>query len=232
MARRQLSPFGTLWERHILLYSEVFSEALQELSESASISGDEDAISELLCSTLNRVCFNFGKSRNLELQTPYWEAPIQPVIEDELKGGKIKYRPDFTCRCINSWAASPEKREISLHVECKRLGYPTSATWILNENYVKKGIQRFDSKIHEYGKRAYSGMMIGYIIGMTPQDIESEVNDYQKKHAPEYTEIKFFFDTTTLFKTRQDIKRKNVMPARFELIHLWVDLRNCYKNLE
>ena len=28
------------------------------------------------------------------------------------------------------------------------------------------------------------------------------------------------------------IKRKNVMPARFELIHLWVDLRNCYKSLE
>jgi hypothetical protein len=97
---------------------------------------------------------------------------------------------------------------------------------------VKNGIKRFDSKIHEYGKRAYSGMMIGYIIGMTPEEIESEVNDYQKKHVPEYRDIKFFFDTTTLFKTRQDIKRKNVMPTRFELNHLWVDLRNCYKNLE
>ena len=232
MARRPLSPFETLWKRHILLYSEVFSEALQELSESASISGDEDAISEILCSTLNRVCFNFGKSRNLELQTPYWDAPIQPATEDELKGGKIKKRPDFTCKCINRWAASPKKREISLHVECKLLGNSTSATWILNENYVKNGIKRFDSGIHEYGKRAGSGMMIGYIISMTPEEIESEVNDYQKKHAPEYTEIKFFFDATTLFKTIQDIKRKNVMPTRFELIHLWVDLRNCYKNLE
>jgi hypothetical protein len=97
---------------------------------------------------------------------------------------------------------------------------------------VKNGIQRFDSKIHEYGKRANSGMMIGYIIGMTPQQIESEVSDYQKKHAPKYKKIKFFFDTTSLFKTIQDIKRKNVMPARFELIHLWADLRNCYKNFE
>jgi hypothetical protein len=232
MARRPLSPFVTLWNRHILLNVEVFSTALQELSESASISGDEDAISEILCPILNRVCFNFGKSRNLELQTPYWEAPIQPVTGDELKGGKIKKRPDFTCKCINPWAASPEKYEISLHIECKLLGNPTSATWILNKNYVKNGIKRFDSKIHEYGKRADSGMMIGYIIGMTPQEIESEVNDYQKKHAPEYMEIKFFFDTTSLFKTIQDIKRKNVMPARFELIHLWADLRNCYKNFE
>jgi hypothetical protein len=112
------------------------------------------------------------------------------------------------------------------------LGNPTSARWILNKNYVKNGIKRFDSKIHEYGKRADSGMMIGYIIGMTPEEIESEVNDYQKIHASEYTDIKFFFDTTTLFKTRQDIKRKNVLPARFELIHLWVDLRNCYKNFK
>ncbi len=232
MARRPLSHFIALWNRHILLYSEVFSAALQELSESASISGDEDAISEILCSILNRVCFNFGKSRNQELQTPYWEAPIQPVSEEGLKGGKIKKRPDFTCKCINPWATSPEKYEISLHVECKRLGYPTSSTWILNKNYVKNGIKRFDSKIHEYGKRAGSGMMIGYIIGMTPQEIESEVNDYQKKHASEYTDIRFLFDTTTLFNTRQDIKRKNVMPARFELIHLWVDLRNCYKNFE
>jgi len=232
MARRPLSPFTTLWNRHILLYSEVFSTALQELSELASISGDEDAISEILCPILNRVCFNFGRSRNQELQTPYWEAPIQPVTGDELKGGKIKKRPDFSCKCINPWAASPEKYEISLHVECKRLGYPTSATWILNENYVKNGIKRFDSKIHKYGKRADSGIMIGYIISMMPQEIISEVNDYQKKHEPEYPEIKFFFNTTTLFNTIQDIKRKNVMPARFKLIHLWVDLRNCYKNLK
>ena len=232
MARRPLSSFITLWNRHILLYSEVFATALRELTKSASVSGDEDAISEILCSILNRVCFKLGKSRNQELQTPYWETPIQPVTGDELKGGKIKKRPDFTCKFINPWAASPEKYEISLHIECKLLGNPTSATWILNKNYVKNGIKRFDSKIHEYGKRADSGMMIGYIIGMTPQEIESEVNDYQKKHASEYTDIKFFFDTTTLFKTRQDIKRKNVMPARFELIHLWVDLRNCYKNFK
>ena len=230
MARRQLSSFETLWERHTLLYSEVFAEALQALSESGSISGDEDTISEMLCPILNRVCFNFGKSRNLELPTPYWEAPIQPAIGDELKGGKIRNRPDFVCKCINRWAAFPEEREISLHVECKRLGRPTSATWILNRNYVKNGIKRFDSKIHEYGKRAYSGMMIGYIISMTPEGIESDVNDYQKKHAPKYPEIRFVFDTATLFKTRQNIKRKHVLPARFELIHFWVDLRSCYQH--
>jgi len=230
MARRPLSPFVTLWNRHVQLYSEVFSAALRELSESSSISGDEDAISEILCSILSRVCFELGRSRNQDLQTPYWEAPIQPVKGDELKGGKIRKRPDFTCKCINPWAASHEKYEVALHVECKLLGYPTSAKWILNENYVKNGIKRFDSKIHEYGKRADAGMMIGYIISMTPVEIESEVNDYQKRHSPECAQIRFLFDTMPPFETRQAIKRRNIMPSRFELIHFWVDLRSCYKN--
>ncbi len=198
MARRALSSFVTLWKRHELLYSEVFSAALMELVEMDSVSGDEDSISEILSLTLNRVCFNFGKSRNQEVQTPYWEGPVPPVTEGELKGGKIKKRPDFTCRCLNPWANSPEEHEISLHVECKRLGHPTSATWNLNENYVKNGIKRFDSKTHEYGKRAYSGMMIGYIISMTPKKIEAEVNDYQKKHLPDNKIFKFTFDAEPL----------------------------------
>ena len=230
MARRPLSPFTILWARHVVNYSEIFSGALQELSESATLSGDEDAISEKLCPFLSKACFNFRKTKNLELQTPYWESPIQPVNQEELKGGKKRRRPDFTCRLINKWANSYEESEISLHIECKLLGNPTSATWILNENYVKNGIKRFDSETHEYGKRANSGIMIGYIISMTPEQIENEVNFYQKTHIPENSKIKFSFDTKPLFKSNQNIKRKNVIPTPFELIHLWIDLREKYKN--
>ena len=229
MARRPLSSFVTLWNRYKLLYSDVFSAALRELAKTDSLSGDEDTINEILTLILNRTCFKFGKSRNQEVQTPYWEAPIQPVTGDELKGGKTIKRPDFTCKCLNPLAGAPENHEISLHVECKLLGNPTSSTWILNENYVKNGIKRFDSKTHEYGKRADSGMMIGYIISMAPKKIEDEVNDYQKKHLPDNKKIMFSFDSTPLFQTRQDIKRKNVKPFQFELIHFWIDLRTCYQ---
>ncbi len=229
MARRALSSFIMLWDRHKQIYSDVFSASLQELVGRESLSGDEDAISEILSLVLNQICFEFSKSQNQEVHTPFWEGPVPPVTADELKGGKIKKRPDFTCRCLNPWANSPEEHEISLHVECKRLGHPTSATWNLNENYVKNGIKRFDSKTHEYGKRAYSGMMIGYIISMTPKKIEAEVNDYQKKHLPDNKKFNFTFDAEPLFQTRQDIKRKNVKPDQFELIHFWVDLRNCYR---
>jgi hypothetical protein len=228
MARRTLSTFTPLWDRHKRLYSEVFSTALLELSEMDSVSGDEDAISERLYLSLNNVCFAIGKSRNQDVQTPNWENPIPPVAINELKGGKSSKRPDFTCKCLNPWAESSENHEISLHVECKRLGEKTSSTWILNENYVKNGVKRFDSKTHQYGKRARSGIMIGYIISMSPKTIEAEVNSYQKNHLPDNSNINFEFNSSLIFKTSQKIKRKNVQPIQFDLIHLWIDLRGCY----
>lgn len=226
MARRELPAFSILWNKHKQLYMEVFSKALRELSERDFVCGDEDAISETLSLILNEICFLIRKSRDQEVQTPYWEAPIQPVSEQELKGGKVRNRPDFTCKCSNPWANSLEEYEIPLHVECKRLGKPTSASWNLNKNYVENGIKRFDCCTHEYGKRASSGMMIGYIIGMTPVELEKEVNRYQRKLLPYCPDIGFTFDIKTLFQTHQQIQRRNIEPVQFELIHLWVDLRN------
>lgn len=226
MARLVLPSFIFLWNKHVKLYLKVFSRALKEMVEGKSVSGDEDAISERLILILNDVCFALYCSGNREVQTPLWEASIQPVTADELKGGKSRKRPDFTCKFVNPLADSPEEREILFHVECKRLGSPTSPSWILNKNYVKNGIKRFDCKTHEYGKRAPSGMMIGYIISMTPKEIETEVNGYQKKYVPGYTDITFISDTAPLFRAHQEIERKNLFPVQFELIHLWVDLRN------
>ena len=222
MARRSLPSFAILWQRHEGLYLEVFSIALLELSRKNCVSGDEDAISERLCPRLNQACFELAKCRNIDIRTPVWEGPIQPVTEEELKGGKIRKRPDFTCRCSNPFAVSSDEHEIPLHVECKCLGNPTSASWNLNENYIKNGIKRFDSGTHEYGKRASSGIMIGYIISMKPKDILQEVNAHQKKLLPDYPNITFDFNSTPLFQIRQKIKRKYVLPKLFELIHLWI----------
>ncbi len=223
MARRSLPPFARLWKRHERLYLEVFSIALFELSQ-ADIAGDEDAISERLCLCVNRACFELAKLRNIDVRTPTWEGPVQPVLEDELKGGKIRKRPDFTCKCSNPLAVSVDEHEILFHVECKCLGYPTSPSWNLNENYVKNGIIRFDSGTHEYGKRASSGMMIGYIISMEPHDILTEVNEHQRKILPDYPDIAFDFTSTPPFQTRQQLKRRHLLPKEFELAHLWIIL--------
>jgi hypothetical protein len=63
---------------------------------------------------------------------------------------------------------------------------------------------------------------------MTPEEIETEVNGYQKKHLPNYPDITFTFDERTPFQTYQQIQRRSVEPAQFELIHLWADLRYKY----
>ncbi len=230
MARRILASPGTYWKIFIQKHLEIFSISLRKLANTEFVSGDEDAISERLILVLRQVCFELNqKNKNMELRVPTWEAPIQPTTEAEMTGGKRRKRPDFTCSYFNGHANSPEQQDVPLHVECKRLGSPTSSSWNLNENYVKKGIKRFDCTMFNYGKRASAGMMIGYIISMTPEDIGTDVNAYQRKHFPEYPEIEFAFDKKAVFKARQQIQRRAVEPLHFELLHLWADLRGKYQ---
>jgi len=229
MARRSLPEFAILWQRHESLYLMVFSTALLELAGKEKISGDEDAISEMLCPILNSVCFNIAHSRNIEIRTPCWEPPILPVSNDELKGGKIRKRPDFTCKCYNSYANSAEEHEIPFHVECKRIGCPTSSSWILNKNYVCNGIKRFDSPEHEYGKRAPSGLMVGYLISMDPENILKEINGFQTKECPKNKAIASDFIQKHVNSTSQFLQRVNVKPKDFKLTHMWVDFRHNYQ---
>lgn len=199
------------------------------MADARRLSGDEDAVSEKLCPILRSVCFNVARSQNREIRTPSWEPPIPPVTEDELKGGKIRKRPDFTCSCYNSFAGSAEEHEIPFHVECKLLGSLTSPSWILNRNYVNYGIKRFDSTEHEYGKRAPSGLMIGYMINMEPQSIVREINDCQTIECPHNPPISFNFTQEHVHSTCQQLQRKNVNPQYFKLTHLWADLRQNYQ---
>lgn len=225
MARRTLRTSSELWEQHETLYVYIFSIALTRLAQKNCLSDDEDKISEQLCPILNDVCFEESKKQDCEIHTPDWEKPIQPIQNNELKGGKKRKRPDFTCKCYNPFATCSEDYEISLHIECKLLGNPTSKSWILNKKYVTNDIKRFDSKNHEYGKRASSGMMIGYIISMEPEKIADEVNKNIEKHIPDHRVLSFRFVNPPVFKENQQLNRKNVKPTSFRLIHLWVDLR-------
>ncbi len=226
MAKHTLPLAYDLWKRHETLYVDVFFIALARLAKKKRPLSDEDAISEQLCPVLTRVCFEEGQKRGCEIRTPDWEKPIQPVTDNELKGGKVRKRPDFTCKCYNPFAPCAEELEIAFHVECKLLGNPTSKTWKIKKNYVTKGIKRFDCRVHEYGKRASSGLMIGYIINMEPKQIVIEVNKFQQKHLPYNPALSFQFVNPPVFKENQNLNRKNVNPESFRLIHLWVDLRS------
>lgn len=222
MARRSLPAFATLWQRHETIYCEVFSMSLHELA-SEPVAGDENAISKKLCPILTSVCFALSRSRNIEVRTPTWEGPIQPVLEHEVE--TEPKRPDFTCKLCNPYATSKEDHEISLHVECKCLGFPTSPSWILNKNYVLRGMKRFDCNTHKYGKRASSGIMIGYIVNMKPIEILKEVNHYRQKHLYYFPDVSIVFDKAKVFQNKHNVKRKYIKPKEFDLTHIWVDLR-------
>jgi hypothetical protein len=225
MARRSLPSPSELWKRHEILYTHIFSKALTVLATKHCVLDDEDQISEQLCPILNTVCFEEGQKRTCEIRNPEWEKPIQPVNDKELKGGKKRKRPDFTCEWYDPFPRCAEERAIALHIECKRLGEPTSKGYKLNENYSTKGIKRFDSYTHEYGKRASSGLMLGYIVSMKAERIVDEVNAFQQKHLPQNPPLSFQFDTPPVFKEHQHLTRRNIAPKKFTLIHLWVDLK-------
>jgi hypothetical protein len=226
MARQSIPSSPMLWQRHETLYVGLFYAALQKLSEKKFGTSNEDMISERLCPIFHTLCYEESRRQQCEIHPPCWEKPIQPVNKNELKGGKKRKRPDFTCTLYDYSASCADEFAISFHVECKRLGVPSSSRWILNENYVTEGIKRFDCSSHEYGKRAASGMMIGYIISMSHEKIQDEVNTHQTLHCPDNPRIAFLFDNKSVQRCHQDLKRKNVKPDEFKLIHLWVDLRS------
>ncbi len=227
MARRKIT-FAKLWSQHESLYRHIFVEALVRLAAELRILGDENDVSKHLATILVAVCQKNAKARNEEIRTPLYELPQQPVNIDETQEDFIRKKPDFTCNRINLQAKSLPEYEIPFHVECKLLGKPTSSTWILNRNYVTNGIARFDLQSHKYGNWASSGLMIGYIVSMTPGEIQTQVNSHIEKKLPGVPRLEFKLSGVPL-RSKHRFERKHVTPTPFTLFHLWVDLRSNYR---
>lgn len=216
--KRTIGCFTQLWQRHESLYRSIFVDALNLLEVTDEQRKDEDAISEALCLKLLNVC-RLNKSKPMP---PQWEGAISPATVGEFKGGKSRNRPDFTCNLVNSFAQSDDMYKISLHVECKRLGAKIGS-WDLKKNYVDYGVNRFDCLKHEYGKRALSGMMIGYIINEDKNVILSVVNGHLSSAV--FPAIAFAF-ATKVELCDVILRRKTLEPKDFRLVHIWADLRS------
>ncbi len=205
-----------LWKRHEGVYQNLFIQALNLLEVSDMQREHEDAISEELSLNLLFVFFD----KNYYLNLPVWEGPIPPITNKQLKGGSKGKRPDFSCTIVNPFASSPEDYDISLHIECKRLGIKRGS-WNLNKNYVMNGVQRFDSSDHRYGQNASSGFMIGYIISSKRVIILNDVNNHLKQQFP----LLCFDFSSKVEICSFELARRNVTPCNFKLTHIWADLR-------
>ena len=227
MARKLLTPSKRrLWSQHVALYRAVFFESLRVLALSPSLPNDEDKISAELLVICTDLCVKLSKGNNIEVPAPLFQLPCQDVQKVKAVGFKAAKRPDFTCPKFDHSSG----RYIFLAIEVKLLGIPTSPSWILNKNYVNHGIQRFDCATHEYGKNAPSGIMLGYIVSMSPPEVLREVNQTLSGMATPPPKLDFTFEGF-VFESEQLLIRSNVRPQSFTLSHIWTDLRQCTNKL-
>lgn len=210
-----------LWEKHEKLYKSIFIASLKSLAKKGCSKGMENSISEQMCPIIQKECFKRHQMHHMEIAKPIWEGPISPVTDEDLLQRDFNKRPDFTCNVNNAFPESYEDLYIPFHIECKLLGEPNSPGWNFNKNYVINGINRFDSHKHSYGKRANSGMMIGYIFDMEPQKIFEEVSCHSDHELN--SSVLVFHERVS--ESEQFLDRKHIVPKNFKLIHAWVDLR-------
>ena len=224
-----IPPPEQLWARHEERILEVFLVALEMLRKRSHLPKRENGINFRLYFLVRQANHQLRAiGRGLE-HIPVWEAQSQPVSEDEEDKSRLNKKPDFQWQMVDDLETDPEKAYKHYTIECKRLGNPSSNTWVLNENYVTNGILRYVKKEFGYGKFTPSGAMIGYIQSMKPLQILVEVNGFARRQS--IADIKaplFGWNKDGVSRLEQRVHRTDVPPKQFYLRHLWVDLRNLY----
>lgn len=155
---------------------------------------------------------------------PVAECNNQPDPDDEARARRELKRPDFQWVCLDRYEANPRHSSKQFVVECKRLGKPVRADWILNVNYVQNGIMRFKEPEWAYAKRAASGAMIGYWQDMEANDVLSEINGETGRNSLPDLILVGTWNSGDVSRCEHVLERGfEVSP--FRLHHFWVDLR-------
>jgi len=113
-------------------------------------------------------------------------------------------------------------------IECKRLGSPTSPTWVLNREYVQNGIMRFVSIDHAYGNGVPSGSMIGYVENMNLADVLAEVNTNTSSEGISGLTLTSTWLPDNVFRLGHKFNR-SITVSPFLLHHFWLDVRTHFE---
>jgi len=166
------------------------------------------------------------------------QIPIQPNPNVSYEDHEEKI-PDFSWQILgNTYTIDATQLPINFyfHIECKRLGSPTSASWKLNSNYVNRGIVRFILESHCYGQHMATGAMIGYLENMTFDEVCEEVNAEidkvgQSLKPPSKISPLLLsqagWQVNATSHLHHELER-SFPKSPFILRHFWLDLRNCY----
>lgn len=216
-----------VWDNFEKRVIEVFSLGLNALALKAMLPVQEDFLSRELYRCCLEVNHRLRKSgRGVEYILT--QVANQPLPDDEYRASRLQKRPDFACGYHDD--SLPEDRfehaDYFYTVECKRLGSPSSPSWVLNRNYVEHGVNRFEDPEWGYAQGASSGLMVGFMQNMEPESILAEVNG----HFETLPAISLASGGWTLKAlTVLDIHTfdRRFRPSPFQLRHFWVDLRHC-----
>lgn len=161
---------------------------------------------------------------------PVAECNNQPDPDDEARTKREFKRPDFQWIYLDRYEASPRHSSKQFVVECKRLGKPVRADWVLNVNYVYHGIARFTEPEWAYAKRFPSGAMVGYWQDMEATDVLSEVNTANRKKSLSELVLVGVWNPGGVSRCGHTFDRPfEISP--FHLYHLWADLRQKRSSL-
>ena len=199
------------WLKFVKLRIEIFYKALDALNITEEIINRENEISKTLNPEIIAVC----RKIKLKIGIPVWDSKNRPLNDNDIKSPSANTRPDFTCSHYNTNAERNESYEINLHIECKRIGKNKT----LNLKYITDGINRFDSLVHRYGKYSKAGIMVGYIISSTKNEIQEIIN----KNLPDNIEKLNFKKKNKVENISTKFERENVDPHNFRLHHIWAD---------
>lgn len=230
MSRQHRPEPANLWKRHVECVLRVISGALKRLRKRYNLPYREEDVDRFL----------YFDTREEYAKLPYDKRPNgfhlspksenTPSKESDIGEKWTLTKPDFKWRLCNNLATTPDELTMDFDIESKRLGKPTSPGWILNREYVEKGIARFILATHRYGNGVDSGLMIGYIQTMIPMDILKEVNQHitgkDKNNIPLLSFREEDFEKNKIAQTSQFIINRCFPPPCFTLYHLWIDLRS------
>ncbi len=217
------------WCEHEKRVLELVCQALVELRLKPSLPEDEPGLNRALHFSLRRVNARLSRLGRGVSAPPVWEAQNQPLIDDETRAPREDKRPDFQCGFVNLQESDDDRASMFYTIECKRLGRPASR-WIFNVNYVENGVLRFTTEEHGYGKATSSGVMIGYLQNMEPDDVLGEVNAAgEGRSLPPIILSDGGWGRDGVSRLNHTLTRPARLHSPFDLRHLWLDIRSPKK---
>ena len=214
-----------IWWNHELRVLNILKRALERLCLEENLDECEDSLNRRLWRRMNDEKANLPN----EEESPWlimYESRNQPDANDTASALGEKKIPDFQCGYVDTTEEDAQKRQNQYVIECNRVGTLVNTKGGFNRNYVHRGILRFVTADHGYGKSAQSGAMVGYIRSMRSADILSEVNRHATKaKLPSVTLCGNAWIDEGVTRLEQKLDRPKVPPTPFSLRHLWVDLR-------